>query len=200
MNTLTEDQIEQIEKLAKLSYSRQKWAIRGQQLTPADNYDWHLIHAAVEFARAAAPAPAAQQATRETVADWFALAMGAAASLEDAAINHRDPDAKRAALGAAEHVRTKCNAMWLRDATAAQPVGFWDSGYAVEAPAAQQDDKRDAERYRWLKDHCGYSYAMASDSPAEVGISFGWTQRIPEESNWSVDQAIDAAIAAQKGG
>ena len=36
---------------------------------------------------------------------WFALVMGAAAALEDAANFLRDPDAKRAALGAAAYYR-----------------------------------------------------------------------------------------------
>lgn len=45
---------------------------------------------------------------REPPSAWWALAMGAAASLEDAANCLRDPDAKRAALGAAEHVRNAC--------------------------------------------------------------------------------------------
>jgi len=44
-------------------------------------------------------------------ADWFALAMGAAASLEDAAYCLRDADAKRAALDAARHVRERCHTL-----------------------------------------------------------------------------------------
>jgi hypothetical protein len=44
---------------------------------------------------------------------WWALAMCAAAYLEDAANCLRDEDAKRAALGAAKHVRDRCAALAL---------------------------------------------------------------------------------------
>ncbi len=43
---------------------------------------------------------------------WFALAMNAAADLEDAARCLHDQDARRAALGAATHVRDMANTMW----------------------------------------------------------------------------------------
>lgn len=46
---------------------------------------------------------------------WWAIAMGAAASLEDASHCLRDTDAKAAAIGAAAHVRKQCHALW--DAT-----------------------------------------------------------------------------------
>lgn len=50
--------------------------------------------------------------TRSERAEWWAVAMNAAASLESAASCLRDPDAKKSALGACEHVRQKCNRMW----------------------------------------------------------------------------------------
>lgn len=43
--------------------------------------------------------------------EWWALVMGAAAALEDAAHCLRDPDAKRAAEGAAAHYRTEARAL-----------------------------------------------------------------------------------------
>lgn len=49
---------------------------------------------------------------RERNAGWWALVMNAAAALEDAANCLRDPDAKRAAEGAAEHYRRAAKAMW----------------------------------------------------------------------------------------
>lgn len=42
---------------------------------------------------------------------WWSLVMGAAAALEDAARCLRDPDAKKAAEGAAKHYRTEANAL-----------------------------------------------------------------------------------------
>lgn len=50
--------------------------------------------------------------TRETSAAWWALVMGAAAALEDAANCLRDPDAEKVAEGAAKHYRDAANRMW----------------------------------------------------------------------------------------
>lgn len=50
----------------------------------------------------------------ERVAAWWALVMGAAAAVEDAAHCLRDPDAKRAAEGAAAHYRAAAKALCLR--------------------------------------------------------------------------------------
>ena len=47
-------------------------------------------------------------------AEWFALVMTAAAAIEDASHCLKDPDAKRAADGAAKHYREAANAMWAR--------------------------------------------------------------------------------------
>jgi len=49
---------------------------------------------------------------RERNAAWWALVMGAAAALEDAANFLSDSDAKRAAEGAANHYRREANALW----------------------------------------------------------------------------------------
>lgn len=45
-------------------------------------------------------------------AEWFALVMGAAAAIEDAANCLRDNDAARVAESAAQHYRDKANDMW----------------------------------------------------------------------------------------
>lgn len=45
-------------------------------------------------------------------AAWWALVMGAAAALEDAANFLSDSDAKRAAYAAANHYRREANALW----------------------------------------------------------------------------------------
>ena len=52
------------------------------------------------------------QPSREKGAAWWALVMGAAAALEDAANCMSDPDAKKAAEGAAKHYRAEANALW----------------------------------------------------------------------------------------
>lgn len=56
--------------------------------------------------------PVRPEQEREKNAGWWALVMGAAGSLEDAANCLRDPAAKRAAEGAAQHYRAAANAMW----------------------------------------------------------------------------------------
>lgn len=43
---------------------------------------------------------------------WWALVMGAAASIEDAANCLRDPDAKKQAEGAAKHYREAAQKLW----------------------------------------------------------------------------------------
>ena len=42
---LTPEQIDQCEETAAISFRRHKGLIRGQQLTQADNYNWHLARA-----------------------------------------------------------------------------------------------------------------------------------------------------------
>ncbi|MEE9871587.1 MAG: hypothetical protein PBV86_12485 [Delftia lacustris] len=74
----------------------------------------------------AAPAAVAGWGCEDRSA-WYALAMGAAASLEDAANCLRDKDAQKAAMGSATHVRESCNKLW------------W-SVPALEAPAAPAGD------------------------------------------------------------
>jgi hypothetical protein len=58
----------------------------------------------------------------------------------------------------------------------------------------------EAERYRWLRENCSYSYGMQPDSPAEHGIEYRWQQGTYEERNHGIDTTIDAAIDAAKGG
>ena len=67
-----------------------------------------------DFARAieAAVLEAQKQEPWPFSAAWWALVMGAAAALEDAANFLSDSDAKRAAEGAANHYRIAANALW----------------------------------------------------------------------------------------
>ena len=55
----------------------------------------------------------------------------------------------------------------------------------LSTPPQSEDDGRDAERYRWLRDY-------KHDLPADV-------LRAVEEGSETMDAAIDAAIAAEKG-
>ena len=45
---LTDALIDQIESAARASFRRHQDSIKGQLLTAADNYDWHLLHAAYQ--------------------------------------------------------------------------------------------------------------------------------------------------------
>ena len=45
---LTDALIDQIESAAWVSFRRHQRSIKGQILTAADNYDWHLLHAAYQ--------------------------------------------------------------------------------------------------------------------------------------------------------
>lgn len=42
---LTEEQIYECEDAAGKSYRRHKYSVRGQQITPADNPNWHIARA-----------------------------------------------------------------------------------------------------------------------------------------------------------
>lgn len=57
---------------------------------------------------------------------------------------------------------------------------------------------QDAARYRYLRDHCSYSYPedRIDPSPAECGISWGWQQTKPGESA-NFDRLIDRDIERQ---
>ena len=56
---LTDTLIDQIESAARASFRRHQSSIKGQILTAADNYDWHLLHAAYQAGHAAAKAETA---------------------------------------------------------------------------------------------------------------------------------------------
>ena len=45
---LTDALIDHIESAARASFRRHQSSIKGQILTAADNYDWHLLHAAYQ--------------------------------------------------------------------------------------------------------------------------------------------------------
>lgn len=64
------------------------------------------------------------EALRNDTPSWWALVQGAAAALEDAAACMRDPDAKKAALGAAAHYRKQSATLQSAQALTAEPVLF----------------------------------------------------------------------------
>ena len=77
---------------------------------------------------------------QEPVADasaWWALVMGAAASIEDASNCLRDEDAKRQAIGAAKHYREKAQALY----TTRQPMVV--SQECAERGCMAHDDRVD---------------------------------------------------------
>ena len=105
---------------------------------------------ALEAVAGAAPAAVARWGCEDRSA-WFALAMGAAASLEDAANCLRDNDAQKAAMGAATHVRESCNKLWWSVPVLEAPVVNPDDLVAVPrdligSACAAIDKKRDAPK------------------------------------------------------
>lgn len=75
--------------------------------------EWWRVTAQLNQESKPVPLPKTQpRPTREVEAHWWSIAMNAAAYLEEAAVGHQDPDAKRAALGAAAHVRASAQALW----------------------------------------------------------------------------------------
>ena len=62
------------------------------------------------------------------------------------------------------------------------------------ANAEREELKRDAERYRWLREHCN---SMSLDPPLTVAQVKGYG--LDAWSGDNLDVAIDAAIAAREG-
>ena len=63
-DSVTDALIDQIESAARASFRRHRGSIRGQQLTAADNYDWHLLHAAYQAGHAAGVAAERKRCAR----------------------------------------------------------------------------------------------------------------------------------------
>lgn len=53
---------------------------------------------------------------------------------------------------------------------------------------------KDAERYRFLKDHCSSHYPMTHEQPAEWSIGWEFQQSTPAEAHGSFDKWIDLDI------
>ena len=148
---------------------------------------------------------------------WWALVMGAAASIEDAENCLRDPDAKRQAEGAAKHYREAAKKLW-----AAQPEQHSWSGdpstqdysstveqadlersckegwrHAAELEEERQrltaqleEFRRDAERYRlWRAHHVGGTSEKFDTLMHK--IDYAWTLN-------DIDQIFDEGLNANK--
>ena len=72
---LTDALIDQIESAARASFRRHQSSIKGQILTAADNYDWHLLHAAYQAGIHAMRAQLAEAQTIEPLSDGRILGM-----------------------------------------------------------------------------------------------------------------------------
>jgi hypothetical protein len=57
---------------------------------------------------------------------------------------------------------------------------------------------KDADRYRYLKEHHHYHHSMTQYSPMECGIAYEFQQSRPGESALSLDEIIDRDMGLTK--
>ena len=106
--------IDQIESAARASFRRHRSSIKGQILTAADNYDWHLLHAAYQAGIHAMRAQLAEAQKDAERLDWI---------IEHRAYVVSDPDC--------------CDGYWLNYA---RPDGtMWTQATEHETPRAAID-------------------------------------------------------------
>lgn len=111
---LTDALIDQIESAARASFRRHQGSIKGQILTAADNYDWHLLHAAYQAGIHAMRAQLAEAQRDAERLDWI---------IEHRAYVVSDPDC--------------CDGYWLNYA---RPDGTtWTQATEHETPRAAID-------------------------------------------------------------
>ena len=106
--------IDQIESAARASFRRHQSSIKGQILTAADNYDWHLLHAAYQAGIHAMRAQLAEAQRDAERLDW---------SIEHRAYVVSDPDS--------------CDGFWLNYARLDGTV--WTQVTEHETPRAAID-------------------------------------------------------------
>ena len=112
--SLTDERIAQIESVARASFRRHQSSIKGQMLTAADNYDWHLLHAAHKAGIDTLRAQLAKAQRDEERLDWI---------IEHRAYVVSDPDC--------------CDGYWLNYA---RPDGtMWTQATEHETPRAAID-------------------------------------------------------------
>ncbi len=111
---LTDTLIDQIESAARASFRRHQDSIKGQLLTAADNFDWHLLHAAYQAGIHAMRAQLAEAQRDAERLDWI---------IEHRAYVVSDPDC--------------CDGYWLNYA---RPDGtVWTQATEHETPRAAID-------------------------------------------------------------
>ena len=111
---LTDALIDQIESAARASFRRHQDSIKGQLLTAADNFDWHLLHAAYQAGIHAMRAQLAEAQRDAERLDWI---------IEHRAYVVSDPDC--------------CDGYWLNYA---RPDGtVWTQATEHETPRAAID-------------------------------------------------------------
>ncbi len=79
---LTDALIDQIESAARASFRRHQSSIKGQLLTAADNYDWHLLHAAYQAGIHAMRAQLAEAQRDEAYKHLFESAISVLAAID----------------------------------------------------------------------------------------------------------------------
>jgi hypothetical protein len=123
------------------------------------------------------------------LAAWWALVMGAAASLEDAAACLRDEEAKRAAEGAAKHVRDKCHSLWAAASSSPDACSDQDSG--------RLDALEDLVKSMGLRG-VSFDYARHVEDGyvTESGYRFMWRGKLGERKK-TIRAAIDSATGEQ---
>jgi len=88
-------------------------------------YQCTMLDKAITAIKQALAAPVQEPVANSSA--WWALVMGAAASVEEASWSLRDEDAKRQAIGAAKHYREAANALYATPPAAQrQWVGLTD--------------------------------------------------------------------------
>ena len=111
---VTDALIDQIESAARASFQRHRRSVRGQILTAADNYDWHLLHAAYQAGIHTLRAQLAEAQRDAERLDWI---------IEHRAYVVSDPDC--------------CDGYWLNYA---RPDGtMWTQATEHETPRAAID-------------------------------------------------------------
>ena len=203
---LTDALVDQIESAARESFLRHQRSIKGQTLTAADNYDWHLLHAAYQAgidtlrAQLAEPidmvlhCPACGMQHIDAVEE---LPMPMPGSSFEGSAGWTNPPHR-------SHLCHGCGHIWrpadvpTNGVEAVKTCGKADSKLAAPADtlrAQLAEAQRDAERLDWMIEQCAYVVSAPEccggywlNYPRKDGTL--WTQATEHETPRA---AIDAA-------